>query len=221
MGLFIYLWLCWVFVSVRGLSPVTASGGHSSSRCAGLSLLRPLLLQSTGSRRAGSVVVAHGPSRSTACGIFPDHGSNPCPLCWQADSQPLRHQGSPTLLFLIAILLRCNSHTTQPTHLNRTIRWILVYSQSCATITTISFRTFASSLKGNPLPIISHSPYPCPQLLETTNLLFVSTDLSFLGISHKWNHTICDLSCLAFTQHHVFKVHPHCGMCRNSITLYG
>ena len=35
--LFIYFWLCWVFVSVRGLSPVAASGGHSSSRCAGLS----------------------------------------------------------------------------------------------------------------------------------------------------------------------------------------
>ena len=55
----------------------------------------PLLLQSTGSRRAGSVVVAHGPSCSAACGIFPDQGSNPCPLHWQADSQPLRHQGSP------------------------------------------------------------------------------------------------------------------------------
>ena len=36
--LFIYLWLCWVFVSVRGLSLVAASGGHSSSRCADLSL---------------------------------------------------------------------------------------------------------------------------------------------------------------------------------------
>ena len=92
---FIYFWLCWVFVSVRGLSLVAASGGHSSSRCAGLSLSRPLLLQSTGSRHAGSVVVAHGPSCSAACGIFPDQGSNPCPLHWQADSQPLRHQGSP------------------------------------------------------------------------------------------------------------------------------
>ena len=92
---FIYCWLCWVFVSVRGLSLVAASGGHSSSRCAGLSLLRPLLLRSTGSRRAGSVIVAHGPSHSVACGIFPDQGSNPCPLHWQADSQPLRHQGSP------------------------------------------------------------------------------------------------------------------------------
>ena len=59
----------------------------------------PPPLQSTGSRRAGSVVVAHGPSRSTACGIFPDQGSNPCPLHWQADSQPLRHQGSPLFYF--------------------------------------------------------------------------------------------------------------------------
>ena len=81
--------------SVRKLSLVVASGGHSSSRCAGLSLSRPLLLRSTGSRRAGSVVVAHGPSCSAACGIFLDQGSNPSPLHWQADSQPLCHQGGP------------------------------------------------------------------------------------------------------------------------------
>ena len=103
--LFIFdLWLCWVFVSVRGLSLVVASGGHSSSRCAGLSLSWPLLLRSTGSRRAGSVIVAHGPSCSAACGIFPDQGSNPCPLHWQADSQPLCHQGSPRL-FLDCLLM--------------------------------------------------------------------------------------------------------------------
>ena len=94
----LFLWLCWVFVSVRGLSLVVASGGHSSSRCAGLSLSRPLLLRSTGSRCAGSAIVAHGPSCSAACGIFPDQGSNPCPLHWQADSQPLRHQGSPNII---------------------------------------------------------------------------------------------------------------------------
>ena len=34
----------------------------------------------------GSVVVARGLSRSVACGILPDQGSNPCPLLWQADS---------------------------------------------------------------------------------------------------------------------------------------
>ena len=85
---------------MRGLSLVVASGGHSSSRCAGLSLSRPLLLWSTGSRRAGSVIVAHGPNCSAACGIFPDQGSNPCPLHRQADSQPLRHQGSPIIVLL-------------------------------------------------------------------------------------------------------------------------
>ena len=74
-----------LFIAVRG--PLTI---------AALSLSRPLLLRSTGSRRAGSAVVAHGPSCSAACGIFPDQGSNPCPLHWQAVSQPLRHQGSPS-----------------------------------------------------------------------------------------------------------------------------
>ena len=111
--LFIYFWLCWVFVSVRGLSLVAASGGHSSSRCAGLSLSQLLLLRSTSSRRAGSVIVAHGPSCSAACGIFPDQGSNPCRLHWQADSQPLCHQGSPNnMCFLIRVFrkafYRCN-----------------------------------------------------------------------------------------------------------------
>ena len=80
--------------------PSCGKRGHSSSRCAGLSLSRPLLLRRTGSRRAGSAIVAHGPSCSAARGILPDQGSNPCPLHWQADSQPLRHQGSPDSLFL-------------------------------------------------------------------------------------------------------------------------
>ena len=100
--LFIYFWLCWVFASARGLPPAVASGGNSSSQCAGLSLSQPLLLWSTGSRHAGSVVVAHGPSCSAACGILSDQGSNPCPPHQQADSQPLHHQGSPpvTLIFI-------------------------------------------------------------------------------------------------------------------------
>ena len=106
--LFIYLWLCWIFVSVRGLSLVAESGGHSSLRCAGLLLSRPLLLRSTDSRCAGSVIVANGPSRSVACGIFPDQGSNPCPLHWQADSQPLRHQGSPAYTsYILKLFLTC------------------------------------------------------------------------------------------------------------------
>ena len=59
------------------------------------------LVASTGSRRTGSAIAAHGPSRSAARGTLPDQGTNPCPLHWQADSQPLRHQGSPVILVLI------------------------------------------------------------------------------------------------------------------------
>ena len=79
--LFIYLFLAVLGPRfVRGLSPAAASGGHPSSRCAGPSLSRPLPLRGTGSRRAGPAAVAHGPSRSAACGILPDQGSNPRPL---------------------------------------------------------------------------------------------------------------------------------------------
>ena len=47
---FIHLWLHWVFIAVRGLSLVAASGGYSSLQCMGFSLQWLLLLWSTGSR---------------------------------------------------------------------------------------------------------------------------------------------------------------------------
>ena len=78
--------------------------GATLHRGARASHCRSLSLRSTDSRRAGSVVVAHGLSCSAACGILPDQGSNPCPLHRQADSQPLHHQGSPIFLFLKLIL---------------------------------------------------------------------------------------------------------------------
>ena len=118
---------------MRGPSPAVASGGHSSSRCAGPSPSRPLPLRSTGSRRAGSVVVAHGPSCSAACGFLPDQGSNPCPLHWQADSQPLRHQGSPLthLLFTSTMILsRVNLVATK--HCRLVCFWLL--APKCITL---------------------------------------------------------------------------------------
>ena len=45
-------------------------------RYAGLSLLWPLPVPSTGSGRTGSAAMAHRPSRSAECGIFPDQGTN-------------------------------------------------------------------------------------------------------------------------------------------------
>ncbi|XP_029096525.1 HAUS augmin-like complex subunit 7 isoform X1 [Monodon monoceros] len=47
--------------------------------------------------------MAHGPSRSAARGIVPDRGTNPRPLHRQADSQPLRHQGSLIVRILISV----------------------------------------------------------------------------------------------------------------------
>ena len=48
-----YFWLHWVFIAARGLSLVAVSGGYCSLRSLGFSLQWLLLLQSTGSRRAG------------------------------------------------------------------------------------------------------------------------------------------------------------------------
>ena len=110
-----------------GLSLVAASGGHSSLRCAGLLLSRPLLLRSTGSRCTGSAIVAHGPSRSVACGILPDQGTNPCPLHWQADSQPLRHQGSPWILILLPCLGHCSAAMNIEVHVSFLIK-VFVFS---------------------------------------------------------------------------------------------
>ena len=150
-------WLCWVFVSVQGLSLVAASGGHSSSRCAGLSPSRPLLLRSTGSRRAGSVTVAHGPSCSAARGIFPDQGSNPCPLHWQANYQPLRHQGSPLLQFFfffnflyIFLMLFLSAY----------ILFMYVCMYVCMAVLGLRFcvRAFSSCGKRGPLFIVVQGP---------------------------------------------------------------
>ena len=93
---------------------------------AGLSLLWPLPLRSTGSGRTGSVAMAHGPSRSVACGILPDRGTNLCPLHRQADSQPLHHQGSPEDTFL-------HGTTTVHNWLSNSIPWKVIKWSSLQT----------------------------------------------------------------------------------------
>ena len=88
----------WVFVaactpafsSCLPYSGVTLQLWCSASHC-----LWFLVLQSVSSRARGLSTVVHRLSHSATCGIFPDQGSNPCPLHWQVDSLPLSHQGSP------------------------------------------------------------------------------------------------------------------------------
>ena len=87
LPLFIFL-LRWFFIATCGLSLAVVGGwgatlgcGAQASHCGGFSCCGA---QALGVR--ASVVVAHGLSCSTACGIFPDQGLNLCPLNWQVDS---------------------------------------------------------------------------------------------------------------------------------------
>ena len=60
-----------------------------ASRCSGFSCRRAWALK----LQVSSCVPWF--SCPSAHGIFPEQRANPCLLCWQADSQPLDHQGSP------------------------------------------------------------------------------------------------------------------------------
>ena len=91
---FIYLWPCWAFVAVWAFSSCSVWASHCSSfSCCWL----------TGTQ--ASAVVVHKLSCPGACGIFPDQGSNPRPLHWQADSHPLDHQGSPGSIVVVILHL--------------------------------------------------------------------------------------------------------------------
>ena len=102
-----YFWLCWVLVAARGLPPGAVSRA-TLRHCAQAPHYGGLSCR--GAR--ASVVVAHRLSCSAACRIFPDQGSNPCPLHRQADSQPLHHQGSPPKAFLNYVMVQpfCFDH---------------------------------------------------------------------------------------------------------------
>ena len=187
---YLFIFVCWVFVSVWGLSLVVASGGHSSSRCAGLSLSRPLLLRSTGSRHAGSVVVAHGPSCSTACGIFPDQGSSPCPLHWQADSQPLHHQGSPHMVVLFLVFWEISilfSTGSAPIYIPTNSVWVFPFLHILANICYLcSFRRH-----GNPYLNRYRGDNSSSSKLEPKELIYETMRLRYGDINQKIGTLLC------------------------------
>ena len=99
----IYLFILFIFLAVLGLRFCARAFSSCGKR-------GPLFIAVRGPLTiVASVVVAHGPSCSAACGILPDQGSNPRPLHWQADSQPPRHQGSPVMeTFLSGTFWACH-----------------------------------------------------------------------------------------------------------------
>ena len=90
----LFIWLRWACIAAHRLSLVAVSGGSSP-----LVVLRLLIVVEHGIWGVRvSVVAALGLCCPAAHGILLDQGLNPCPLHWQADSQPLDHQGSPISL---------------------------------------------------------------------------------------------------------------------------
>ena len=85
INLSICFWLHLVFIAVCGRS--LAAVGKSYS----LVVMRRLIyvispVAEHGFQSLSSRVVVCGLSCPTACGVFLDQGSNPCPLHWQMDS---------------------------------------------------------------------------------------------------------------------------------------
>ena len=84
---------CTQAFSSCGERGATLHFGAWASRCSGFSCcgalalgIRASVVVARGLHSTGSLVVVHGVSCSAARGIFPNQGSNPCPLHWQADS---------------------------------------------------------------------------------------------------------------------------------------
>ena len=70
-NLLIYFWLCWLSVSVCGLSPVAADRGYSPVEVLGFSLRRRLSLWSPGPGLHGLQDYSHGGQVQLLCGMWP------------------------------------------------------------------------------------------------------------------------------------------------------
>ena len=71
--------LTWAFSSCSKQELLSSCGAEGFS-------LQWLLVAAPGLYSIGPRVAVPGLSCPMACGIFQDHGSNPCPLYWQVDS---------------------------------------------------------------------------------------------------------------------------------------
>ena len=102
ISLKLFFWLLGVFIAVHGLSVAAGSSGYSLvvmcrllDADPGLQGAWASVVGACGLKVAGSIVVAHGLSCPSACGIFPDPSSNLCPLHQQVYTLPLERQKNP------------------------------------------------------------------------------------------------------------------------------
>ena len=104
--LFIYFWLHQVFITVQAFSSCSKWRSLSccawTSHCGSFSCFWTQALACLGFSSCGAW------AWSTACGIFPDQGSNLHPLYQQMDSLPLSHQRSPQTYFLCPFISKGN-----------------------------------------------------------------------------------------------------------------
>ena len=108
-GFHLFIFGCAGLHSCVGFSSVEASEGYSLVAVHGFLIAVTSLAARGGAlghvgfnscgqwlSSCGSQALEHRlNSCGTACGIFPDQGSNPCLLHWQVDSLPLSQQGKP------------------------------------------------------------------------------------------------------------------------------
>ena len=131
----------------------------------------------------------HGLSYSLAYAIFPDQGSNSCPLLWQADSQPLDHQGSPTTFFFThctSVTLVAFVFLDDPMPESLRLLFLLyeipLPPSPLPLSGTFSFSTFMSQLK---FPLCGKVPRPRPLTLYLKLLFY------YLFISLRKRTTLC------------------------------
>ena len=99
--LFASFWRRWVLVAACRFPWVAESRGYSRVVVVWLLLAGASLIVDHGLHGAwASRVAALRLCCPEACGIFPDQGSNPCPMHWQADSSPLDQRWSLWMIFL-------------------------------------------------------------------------------------------------------------------------
>lgn len=93
------------------------------------------------------------------------------------------------------------------------VQWFLANVLNCVTITAMQLLNISITPVRSLVPTYSQSLFS-PTILRpraTTHLLSVSRDLSFPGISFKWNHAVCGLLHQAsFTERNASGAHLCC-----------